>query len=85
MMKANKQYNEDLILAYKFLKERYETYKTSNRIKSNPERIAYAHAIETIRDIAYNTTIHTKHNPHKTHEDFIDKHNPCYYNTVYDE
>ena len=84
-MKPNTQYNEDLILAYTFLKERYEQYKKSNRIKSNHERLAYAHAIETIRDIAYNTNITTKPNPHDTHRDFVEEHKPYLYNTVYDD
>ena len=57
------EYNKELILAHQFLKTRYQTYLTSNRIKSNQERRAYAHAIQIIGDIAYNTNITPKPNP----------------------
>lgn len=79
------EYNKELILAHKFLKQQYEAYKRSNRIKSDNERRAYAHAIQVIGDIAYNTTIQPKPNPNDRKREYIEKNNPIYYNTIYDE
>ena len=79
------EYNKDLILAHQFLKTRYQAYQQSNRIKSDEERRSYAHAIQIIGDIAYNCNITKKQNPQERKREYIEKNNPMYYNTIYDD
>lgn len=79
------EYNKELILAHQFLKTRYQAYQQSNRIKSDEERRSYAHAIHTIGDIAYNCNITKKQNPQERKREYIEKNNPMYYNTIYDD
>jgi hypothetical protein len=76
----NEEYNKELILVHKFLKEQYKKFHDSNKLKTDDERLRYAHAIQTVGNIAYNTIITDKDNPreYKTKDS-------KYYNTVYDE
>ena len=59
----NNEYNKELLLVLQFLQEKHKEFRKSNRIKSNDERRKYAHAIQTINDIAYNCIITPKPNP----------------------
>ena len=77
MKKANPEYNKELILVHTLLKTIYEDYMNSNRIKHNNERLAYAHAVKTVGDIAYNCDIASRGTP-QTHK-------AEFYNTIYDE
>jgi hypothetical protein len=57
MTNPNREYNKELILVHEWLKELYEHYMHSNKLKSDDERRCYAHAVQTVGYIAYNTTI----------------------------
>ncbi len=70
------EYNKELILVHKFLREQHQRFRESNKLKSDKERLQYAHAVKTIGDIAYNCNITPKNNPQ-------DNKRPEYYNTVY--
>lgn len=77
-MTPNNEYNKELLLAYQFLKPRYQTYLQSTRIKDDNERRAYAHTIHTIEHIATHCNITPKPNPNTTKR-------PEFYNTPYEE
>lgn len=74
---ANTEYNKELILVHTFLKKLHENYMNSNKIKSNNERLSFAHAVKTVGDIAYHCNI-TKRETPQTHK-------AEFYNTIYDE
>lgn len=73
-MKMDTNYNQELILAHQHIKKEYEKFINSNRIKSNPERLAWSHAVQIIGYIAYNCNITKKPNPNNTKR-------PEFYNT----
>lgn len=56
-------YNHELKLAHEFIRKQYETYLRSERIKNDPERRAYAHAVQVTGYIAHNCTIKDKQTP----------------------
>lgn len=60
MTTPNREYNKELILAHEFIKEQYTHYLHNNKLKSDTERRAYAHAVQTIGHIAYNTRIYDR-------------------------
>lgn len=72
--------NQELMLAHQFIKQQYQTYLNSNRIKSNPERRAWAHAVQITGHIANNTHI----TPKQTPTEYKKKNRPELYNTVYE-
>ena len=76
-MKWNPEYNKELMLAHQFIKKQHEQYMKSDRIKSDDERRAYAHAVKIVGDIAYNCNICDKDTPNT--------HKAEFFNTVYDE
>ena len=49
--------NKELQLAHTFIKEQYNKYLKSNKMKNDNERRAYAHAVQITGQIAYNYTI----------------------------
>lgn len=72
------EYNKELIIVHKFLQEHHKRFRESNKLKSDNERRAYAHAVKTVGDIAYNCNITPKPNPNDTKR-------PEFHNTVYDD
>ena len=57
------EYNKELIIVHQWLQEKHKEFRNSNRLKSNDERRAYAHAVKTVGDIAYNCNITDKPTP----------------------
>ena len=74
----NQELNKELILSHQHIKNEYEKFLNSNRIKSNPERLAWSHAVQIIGYIAYNCNITPKPNPNSTKK-------PEFYNTPLEE
>lgn len=56
-MKPNNQYNKELKLVHKLLKQKYHEYLENNKIKSEQERLQYAHAVQTVGYVANNCYI----------------------------
>ena len=69
----NNEYNKELILVHQFLQEKHQEFRNSNRIKSNDDRRKYAHAVQTVGDIAYNCNITPKPNPQTNKKKQIQK------------
>jgi hypothetical protein len=55
--------NQELILAHTFIKQQYQQYLKSTRIKNDEERRAWAHAVTITEHIAKNTHITPKDTP----------------------
>lgn len=72
------EYNQELILAHQHIKKEYQKFLTSNRIKSNQERLAWSHAVQITGHIAHNCNITPKQNPNNTKR-------PEFYNTPYED
>lgn len=60
------EYNKELLLAHDFIKQQYEVYLHSNKIKSNDERRAYAHAVHITQYIANHCNIEKKDDKEET-------------------
>ena len=58
------EYNQELILVHQFLQQQYTKFRQSHKLKTNQERLQYAHALKTVEDIAYNCNITPKNTPH---------------------
>ena len=78
------KYNQELKLAHEFIRKQYEIYLRSERIKSDPERRAYAHAVQVTGYIAHNCNITDKTTPlqyKKQQQQEKEELRPEFYNT----
>ena len=72
-MTNQNEYNQELITVLHFLQEKHKEFKQSTRLKSDHDRRAYAHAIKTVADIAYNCTIQDKKTPLQDKKERVEK------------